>query len=183
MVAAGAMLAQPVPYAASSTAFARAMQRHRCGSAPTCVALVRSTAHSRAKPRVPASLAGCRWSIRRRSVRPSARHSTLRFPERSTSGCRASPSSRRTTASEPYPSSSRFDEARRRGAGGLSFYVVETASDDELRAIATIAQAERPIDAAVLQATAHAYLRGAIAILDHGTAPELRAWAELFGGG
>jgi hypothetical protein len=76
-----------------------------------------------------------------------------------------------------------IDEARRRGAGGLSFYVVETASDDELRAIATIAQAERPIDAAVLQATAHAYLRGAIAILDHGTAPELRAWAELFGGG
>lgn len=72
------------------------------------------------------------------------------------------------------------DEARRRGATSLSFYVVETASDDELRSVATAADTH--VDAGILQATAHAYLRGAIAILDHGHASELRAWAELFGG-
>ena len=63
----------------------------------------------------------------------------------------------------------------------VSAYVIETASDDELRALATAAQ-RAPVDATVLQATAHAYLRGVIAILDHGNASELRAWAELFGG-
>jgi hypothetical protein len=72
------------------------------------------------------------------------------------------------------------DEARRRGAKSLSFYVVETATDEELRSVATAADAH--IDATTLQATAHAYLRGAIAILDHGNASELKAWAELFGG-
>jgi hypothetical protein len=72
-------------------------------------------------------------------------------------------------------------EARRRGAQALSFYVVETASDEELRAVATAA--DQPLtDPTTLQATALAYLRGAIAILDHGNASELRAWAELFGG-
>ena len=72
-------------------------------------------------------------------------------------------------------------EARRRGAGALSLYVVETASDEELRAVATAAD-QPATDAATLQATALAYVRGAIAILDHGNASELRAWAELFGG-
>jgi len=73
------------------------------------------------------------------------------------------------------------DEARRRGAASLSIYVVETASDDELRAGAT-AHDNWPPDARVLQATALAYLRGALAILDHGTPAELRGWADLFSG-
>ncbi len=71
-------------------------------------------------------------------------------------------------------------EARRRGARGLSAYVLETATDDELRALATAR--DDPADAATLQATALAYVRGAVAILDHGAPGELRAWAELFGG-
>lgn len=73
-------------------------------------------------------------------------------------------------------------EARRRGAQSVSAYVIETASDDELRALAT-AKDGGAVDAATLQATALAYLRGAIAILDRGTPGELRAWASLFGGG
>jgi hypothetical protein len=73
-------------------------------------------------------------------------------------------------------------EARRRGARALSIYVVETATDDELRAAATARDDAAP-DAAALQATALAYLRGALAILDHGAPAELRAWAELFSGG
>lgn len=73
------------------------------------------------------------------------------------------------------------NEARRRGAASLSIYVIDTASDDELRAVATAVEPPR-VDESVLQATAHAYLRGALAILDHGTSYELRAWAELFGG-
>jgi hypothetical protein len=72
-------------------------------------------------------------------------------------------------------------EARRRGAAGLSLYIIETASDDELRAAAT-AKAPPATDAATLQAASLAYLRGTVAILDHGTAAELRAWAGLFGG-
>ncbi|MBI5288160.1 MAG: hypothetical protein HY873_04230 [Chloroflexi bacterium] len=74
------------------------------------------------------------------------------------------------------------DEARRRGAESLSIYVVETASDEELRAVATAHDEVVPADPCVLQAAALAYLRGAIAILDHGTPAELRMWAELFGG-
>ena len=70
-------------------------------------------------------------------------------------------------------------EAKRRGAASLSIYVVETASDDELRAVAT-ARAPAAIDAAALRETAAAYLRGAIAILDHGTPAELSAWGRLF---
>jgi len=73
-----------------------------------------------------------------------------------------------------------FAEARRRGAESASIYVVETATDAELRAVAEFARTAP--DAATLQAAALAYLRGAVAILDHGTAAELRAWAELFGG-
>ena len=70
-------------------------------------------------------------------------------------------------------------EAKGRGAASLSIYVVETASDDELRAVAT-ARASVASDAAALRETAAAYLRGAIAILDHGTPAELRAWGRLF---
>jgi hypothetical protein len=77
-------------------------------------------------------------------------------------------------------------EARKRGATSLSIYVVETATDPELGvladAVAELAQPPPALDAPTLQATALAYLRGAIAILDHGTPAELRAWAELFGG-
>lgn len=72
-------------------------------------------------------------------------------------------------------------EARRRGATSCSIYVVETATDAELQALAW-AKDGAPADAGVLRDTALAYLRGGIAILDHGTASELRAWAELFGG-
>lgn len=76
-------------------------------------------------------------------------------------------------------------EARARGAASLSIYVVETATDDELRAVAAAnggAGASPPVDAGALVAAHRAYLRGAIAILDHGTPSELRALAELFGG-
>ncbi len=81
-------------------------------------------------------------------------------------------------------------EALRRGARAASIYVVETASDDELRALAAAAtSASKPpspspslIDRATLQATALAYRSGAIAILDHGTAAELSAWGALFSG-
>ena len=58
---------------------------------------------------------------------------------------------------------------------------VETASDDELRAVAARTRDEHENDAAVLRQVHHAYVRGAIAILDHGTPAELRSWAELFG--
>ncbi len=67
-------------------------------------------------------------------------------------------------------------EAKRRGAAALSIYVVETATDDALRAVAT-AHAASPSDPATLREVAAAYVRGAIAILDHGTAAELGAWA------
>jgi hypothetical protein len=71
-------------------------------------------------------------------------------------------------------------EAKRRGGTSLSIYVVETASDDELRAVAA---AKAPqVDAATLQSVALAYLRGGIAILDHGTPNELAAWGRLFSG-
>lgn len=86
-------------------------------------------------------------------------------------------------------------EAARRGATSLSIYLLETASDEELRALAAATKpAPNPVPPTpgpqgpaitpeLLQATHHAYLRGAIAILDHGTPAELRAWSTLFGGG
>jgi hypothetical protein len=70
-------------------------------------------------------------------------------------------------------------EAKRRGCASISIYVVETATDDELRAGATAKDA-LPRDAGTLRETAAAYVRGAIAILDHGTPTELGAWARLF---
>ncbi len=70
-------------------------------------------------------------------------------------------------------------EAKRRGATSLSIYVVETASDDELRAVAGAKVPDAP-DAATLRDVAAAYQRGAIAILDHGTPAELAAWGQLF---
>jgi hypothetical protein len=73
-------------------------------------------------------------------------------------------------------------EAKRRGATALSIYAVETATDAELEAIAS-AKTGAPADAAALREVALAYLRGGLAILDHGTAAELRAWGELFSGG
>jgi hypothetical protein len=87
-------------------------------------------------------------------------------------------------------------EARRRGALSLSLYLVETASDDELRAFAEAVAASPasdalppvprpalpPPDAATLRDVAGAYQRGAIAILDHGTPSELAAWGRLFSG-
>ncbi len=81
-------------------------------------------------------------------------------------------------------------EARTRGATSISIYVIETATEAELKAVATsktITSAPSTptpqplVDSAMLQATRHAYLRGAIAILDHGTPSELRALADLFG--
>jgi hypothetical protein len=69
-------------------------------------------------------------------------------------------------------------EAQRRGAAALSIYVVETASDDELLAVA--AATAPTIDSATLRAVAAAYVRGAVAILDHGTPAELAAWGRLF---
>lgn len=77
---------------------------------------------------------------------------------------------------------SQVGEARSRGAQALSIYVVETASDEELRAVARAKDAP-VVDAATLQAVALAYLRGGIAILDHGTPGELRAWGDLFARG
>jgi hypothetical protein len=82
-------------------------------------------------------------------------------------------------------------EAIRRGARSVSLYVVETASDDELRAVAAAARAApvdaaakpAPVDAATLRDVAAAYTRGAIAILDHGTPAELAAWGRLFANG
>lgn len=73
-------------------------------------------------------------------------------------------------------------EARARGATALSVYVVETASDDELRAVAA-AKDSAPTsasDAAMLNAVALAYLSGVIRILHEGTPAELRAWAGRF---
>lgn len=73
-------------------------------------------------------------------------------------------------------------EARARGATALSVYVVETASDDELRAVASAKEsggAHAP-DAATLNAVALAYVSGAIRILHEGTPAELRAWADRF---
>jgi hypothetical protein len=72
-------------------------------------------------------------------------------------------------------------EAKRRGAASISIYVVETATDDELRAAAT-AHAAPLSDPATLREVAAAYARGAIAILDHGTPAELGAWGRLFAG-
>lgn len=68
-------------------------------------------------------------------------------------------------------------EAAARGAASCSIYAVETATDGELRAIASAAPAAA---ADVLRATALAYLRGAVAILDHGTPRELESWGSLF---
>lgn len=74
------------------------------------------------------------------------------------------------------------EEARRRGATAISAYVIETANDDELRALRTAVGDPRPTDAATLQAAALAYRQGAIAILDHGTPAELASWGRLFAG-
>ena len=71
-------------------------------------------------------------------------------------------------------------EARRRGATSCSLYLLETATDDELRAAAASRDAVTP---EALQATALAYLRGGIAILDHGTPAELADWGRLFSRG
>jgi hypothetical protein len=70
-------------------------------------------------------------------------------------------------------------EARRRGAQELSIYVVETASDRELEAAAW---AKRPprVDPDTLRALHLAYLTGALAILDHGTAGELAQWGAFW---
>ncbi|MBI2723858.1 MAG: hypothetical protein HYX50_02240 [Chloroflexi bacterium] len=68
-------------------------------------------------------------------------------------------------------------EARRRGAPALSLYVLEAATDAELQAFA---QAKGPpVD---LRDVRIAYLAGALAILDRGTAAELREWGALFAG-
>jgi hypothetical protein len=71
-------------------------------------------------------------------------------------------------------------QARERRATSASIYVVETATDEELRAVATFSQADAP-SPQLLREVHHAYLRGALAILDHGTPAELSAWATLFG--
>jgi hypothetical protein len=74
-------------------------------------------------------------------------------------------------------------EAKRREAQSVSLYVVETASDAELAAFAEASRGgDAPVTAEALQAAALAYVRGGIAILDHGTPTELRAWGRLFGG-
>ena len=77
-----------------------------------------------------------------------------------------------------------ISEALRRGAQAASIYIVETATDNELRAVAAAATPPPApaVDPATLQATALAYRSGAIAILDHGTAAELSAWGALFAG-
>lgn len=72
------------------------------------------------------------------------------------------------------------DEARRRGAASCSLYLLEAATEDELRAVASAHDAVTP---EALQATALAYLRGGIAILDNGTPAELAAWGRLFSRG
>ena len=112
---------------------------------------------------------------------PVARAFDAAYPGPSYLGLPCAPVIQTYDAVGPLAVLEQVAEARRRGAPSVSAYVIETASDSELRALATAAQ-PAPVDAAVLQATAHAYLRGAIAILDHGNASELRAWAELFGG-
>lgn len=75
-----------------------------------------------------------------------------------------------------------ISEAKRRGAAFLSIYIVETATDDELRAVAAAHDAPLP-DRATLREVAAAYVRGAITILDHGTPAELSAWGRLFSNG
>ncbi len=75
-----------------------------------------------------------------------------------------------------------IDEARPRGAASCSLYLLETATDDELQA-ASQAIGAPAVDSGVLRDTALAYLRGANAILDHGTPAELAAWGRLFSGG
>lgn len=87
------------------------------------------------------------------------------------------------TYDAPGPDSVRQQvaEARHRAASALSIYVVETATDDELREVAA-AKTEPPPDPAVLRDIAAAYQRGAIAILDHGTPAELAHWGRLFSG-
>ncbi len=73
-------------------------------------------------------------------------------------------------------------EAKSRGAAALSIYAVETATDAELEAVAW-AKTGAPADAPALREASLAYLRGAVAILDHVTSAELQAWGELFSGG
>jgi hypothetical protein len=73
-------------------------------------------------------------------------------------------------------------EARRRGAPSFSIYVVETAGDDLLREVAAARDSAPPVTADTLRDVAAAYQRGAIAILDHGTAAELASWGRLFSG-
>lgn len=72
-------------------------------------------------------------------------------------------------------------EAKQRGAASLSIYVVETATDEELQAVAT-AKSEPGPEPDLLQRLAVAYRRGAIAILDHGTPAELANWGGLWSG-
>lgn len=74
-------------------------------------------------------------------------------------------------------------EARTRGAASCSLYLLETATDDELRAASQAIGVVPAVDSGVLRDTALAYLRGAVAILDHGTPAELAAWGRLFSGG
>ena len=85
------------------------------------------------------------------------------------------------TYDDPGPAlvTEQITEAKRRGCASISIYVVETATDDELLAVAG-AKATLAPDASTLREAAAAYVRGAIAILDHGTPAELGAWARLF---
>lgn len=71
-------------------------------------------------------------------------------------------------------------ECRRRGVQALSIYSVETAREDELQAIAAAKDDPPPAGRAPLESASLAYLRAAIAILDHGTPGELAALGALF---
>ncbi len=73
-------------------------------------------------------------------------------------------------------------EAKRRGAEAASLYVVEAATEAELEAVAW-AKDGAPADAETLRAIALAYVRGALAILDHGTPAELAQWGAFWSHG
>ena len=133
-----------------------------------------------ARRRAAASTAGWRSSIRRRSGRRVAAAFDAAYPGPRYLGLPCAPVIQTYDDAGPALVLEQIAEARRRGAASVSIYVVETATDDELRAVAAANAAPAVAIRPSLREVAAAYVRGAIAILDHGTPAELAAWGRLF---